>query len=343
MKKFKCPVCLLTKNVIRQRKRGKSIVYLCKLCNKYFSINTVWLDRKSILYDHLDGLSFRSLANKYKVSHMKIWRICIEELKKLPNNNQFSFNYCNKFSQIFVFDGKYFNVAESEHNWVLLWGIDYFRHDIPVFTVAPSENYQSWRKLFSYFRILTVYPQLLVCDDNSNLKMAARSAFPQVKIQTCYNHFKENIRRDLHVRSDDYYKPFMRRVESVLDSSIKLSDQNFNNWMWKLYRDFSNDSLCKQILINIEKYKPELLAYRDIPKAPLTNNIIEGFNGHLEGRLQKLRSFQTVEHARLWFNGYILKRRFTKFTDCSGKFRYLRGKTGVQMTKKERVTLPLYF
>ena len=343
MKKFKCPVCLSTSNVVRQRKRVKSIVYLCKLCKKYFSVNTVWLDKKSILYDHLDGLSFRSLANKYKVSHMKIWRICYEELKKLPNNNQFTFNYCNKFSDVFVFDGKYFNVAESGHNWVLLWGVDYFKYDIPVFTIAPSENYQSWSKFFFHFRLLNHHPGLLVCDDNINLKMAARKHFPAVKIQTCYNHFKENIRRDLHVRSDNYYKPFMKKIESILDSSNKLSDENFNKWLWVLFRDFSNDSLCKQTLINIEKYKAELLAYRGIPQAPLTNNIIEGLNGHLEGRLQKLRSFQTVEHARLWFNGYVLKRRFTKFTDSRGKFRYLRGKTGVQMTKKERVNLPLYF
>ena len=135
MKKYKCPVCLSTCFVIRKTKRKSSILYLCKLCKKYFSINTYWLDKKSILYDHLDGLSFRSLANKYKVSHMKIWRICYEQLKKLPNNNQFTFNYCNRFSSVFVFDGKYFNVAESEHNWVLLWGVDYFRHDIPVFTM----------------------------------------------------------------------------------------------------------------------------------------------------------------------------------------------------------------
>lgn len=274
---------------------------------------------------------------------MKAWRICYEELNKLPNNNQFTFNYCNRFSSVFVFDGKYFNVADAEHDWVLLWGVDYFRHDIPVFIIAPSENYQSWRKLFSYFRILTVYPQLLVCDDNINLKMAARSAFPAVKIQTCYNHFKENIRRYLHIRSVNSYKPFMKRVESVLDSSNKLSDETFNRWMFCLFRDFKDDSLCLSTLTNIEKYKQELLAYRNIPQAPLTNNIIEGLNGHLEGRLQKLRSFQTIKHARLWFNGYILKRRFTKFTDCRGKFSYLRGKTGVQMTKKERVILPPFF
>lgn len=61
-------------------------------------------------------------------------------------------------------------------------------------------------------------------------------------------------------------------------------------------------------------------------------------NGHLEARSQALRSFQTVEHARPWFNGYILKRRFTKFTDCRGRFRYLRGKTGVKMIKKEMIS-----
>ena len=154
---------------------------------------------------------------------------------------------------------------------------------------------------------------------------------------------KENIRRDLHVKSDDFYKPFMKRIESIIDSSNKLSDETFNKWLWTLYRDFNNDFFCLQILTNIEKYKAELLAYRNIPQAPLTNNIIEGLNSHLEGRLQKLRSFQTIKHARLWFNGYILKKRFTKFTDCRGKFRYLRGKTVVEMTKKERVVLPLCF
>jgi len=345
MKRFKCPHCLTTEFVIRKAKRGRSIRYFCKKCHKYFSINTYWIDKKSILNDHLDSLSFRKLAVKYKISKSKAWEICQEELKKLPNNNQFTFNYCDRFSKIFLFDGKYFNVASEKYNWVLLWGVDYFRHDIPVFTVAPSENYQSWAKCLSYFRILNCQPQLVVCDDNINLKMAARSRFPGCKIQTCYNHFKENIRRDLHVRSDQgkQYKDFMRRIESILNSSNKLSDENFNNWLWILYRDFSNDPLCLQILTNIEKYKAELLAYRGIPQAPVTTNLIEGLNGHIEARLQSLRSFQTIEYARLWFNGYILKRRFSKFTDCRGKFRFMKGKSGLMMTKKQGIDIPRYF
>jgi len=345
MKKYTCPHCNSTHFVIRKTKRGKSIRFFCKACQKYFSVNTHWVNQKEILSDHLDGLSFRKLAVKYGISKSLAWEICHEELEKLPNNNQFTHKYCSRFSKIFLFDGKYFNIASEKYDWVLLWGVDYFRHDIPVFTISPSENYQSWRKYFAYFRILNCYPELLVCDDNVNLKMAARDAFPQVKIQTCYNHFKENIRRDLRVRSDgkERYRDFMGRIESILNSSQKISDYTLNHWLFCLFRDYNQDAVCLNILTNIEKYKRELLAYRHIHQAPVTTNLIEGLNGHLEGRLQKLRSFQTEKYAKLWFNGYILKRRFTKFTDCSLKFRYLNGCRGVEQTKKDRVDLPLLF
>lgn len=276
---------------------------------------------------------------------MKAWRTCEEELKRLPSNNQFTHLYCNRFSPILVADGKYFNVASQEHDWVLLWGVDYFTHDIPVMLIAPSESYQAWRKYCSFFRIVNHYPQLVVGDDTANLKMAARAAFPTVKFQTCYNHFKENIRRDLKVRSDKthQYRDFMGRIESILDSSQKLSDETFNRWLFTLYRDYRHDVVCLSVLTNIEKYKPELLAYRGIPQAPVTSNLIEGMNGHLESRLFALRSFQTVEYAKLWMNAYVLRRRLTKFTDCKGKFKHLNGKTGVEMSKKQEIDLPTLF
>lgn len=171
--------------------------------------------------------------------------------------------------------------------------------------------------------------------------MAARSCFPAVKIQTCFNHFKENIRRDLKVRSDNTYTGFMRKIEDVFDA--KYNDGALNKKLFSLYQDNRYDPVCLSVLTTIEKYKTELLGYRHIHQAPVTTNLIEGMNGHLESRLVSLRSFQSVNHAKLWFNGYILKRRFTKFTDCRGKFRYLNGKTGVEMTKKERIDLPLLF
>lgn len=275
------------------------------------------------------------------MSPMTAWRICEEELTKLPNNNQFTFKYCNQFSNTFVFDGKYFNVAGEEYDWVLLWGIDYFRHDIPIIWVAPSESYHTWSKFFFYFRIINHYPQLLVCDDNTNLKLAARKHFPSVRIQTCFNHFKENIRRDLKVRSEDTYKPFMRRIESVLTE--KLSDDAMNRSLFSLYRDWQKDPIALSTLTQIERYRGELTGYRGIPGSPVTTNMIEGLNGHLEARLHSLRSFQSVSYAKLWLNGYVLRRRYTIYTDCRGKFRSLNGKRGVELTQKPEVDLPLLF
>lgn len=341
MKKYKCPSCLSTKYVVKYGYSRKTHRFFCKKCKKHFSVNPFFLNKMSILSDHLDGLSFRKLAVKYFMSPMKAWRVCEEELKKLPNNNQFTFNYCSRFSSTFVFDGKYFNVASCRYDWVLLWGIDYFRHDIPIVFIAPSESYHSWSKFFFYFRIISHHPQLLVCDDNTNLKLAARKHFPVVRIQTCFNHFKENIRRNLRVRSEDTYKDFMKRIEVVLTS--KLNDEQMDKQLFSLYRDYQHDVVTISVLTNIQRYRQELTGYRGIPGSPTTTNIIEGLNSHLESRLQGIRSFQTVNHAKLWINGYVLKRRFTRFTDCRGKFRSLNGKTGVEMTKKPEVDLPSYF
>lgn len=345
MKKYKCPVCRTTTSVVKFGYQGRSHRFFCKMCKTHFSINPNFINKKAILSNHLDGLSFRDLSRKYKISTMSTWRTCHEQLKKLPENNQFTFNYCNRFSSTLVVDGKYFNVINGKDNsdWVLLWGIDYFRHDIPVILVAPSESYSSWALFFSYFRILNHYPQLLVADDNSNLKTAAYTKFPGVRIQTCFNHFKENIRRDLLIRSDEYYRPFMKRIETIFNSSNKLSDETFNGRLWALYRDFKNDSLALKVLTNIENNKKELLSYRGIPGSPLTTNLIEGMNNQIEQRLTSICSFQSVAYARLWFNGYILKRRLTKFTDCRGKFRSLNGKRGIDLTKKDRIDIPSYF
>jgi hypothetical protein len=293
------------------------------------------------LNDHLDGLSFRKLSVKYDISKSHAWDICHTELKKLPNTNQFTHRYCDRFSSTLVVDGKFFRIKHHQYGYCLLWGIDYFKHDIPIALIAPSENYLNWARYFSYFRIISHYPQLLVCDDNVNIKMAARAKFPEIQIQTCTNHFKENIRRTLKTRSDDTYKPFMKALEEVFIN--KKNDADMRKRLQLIWDRYQHEPVCLSVLTNIHKYHDELTGYRGFKASPMTTNIIEGMNGHLQARLTALRSFQTVSHAKLWINGYILKRRYTKWTDCRGKFRSLNGKRGVDMTKKHGIILPSYF
>lgn len=133
----------------------------------------------------------------------------------------------------------------------------------------------------------------------------------------------------------------MKRIETVLRD--KLSDKTMDNLLFALYRDYREDPVAVSMLTNIARYRDDLTGYRGMPRSPLTTNIIEGMNSHLEARLISIRSFQSVTYARLWFNGYVLKRRFTKFTDCRGKFRSLNGKSGVELTKKPGIDLPRLF
>ncbi|HEQ65481.1 MAG TPA: hypothetical protein ENN64_01485 [bacterium] len=327
--------------MIRQRKRHNSIYFLCKNCKKYFSVNIIWFPKKQILKDHLSGLSFKDLGDKYSVSKSKAYRICKEELRKLPDNNKITFKYCNRFSSLFEFDAKYINVKGYERKIAFLWGVDYERHDFPIILLARSESYESWAKFFELFRIINHYPRLIICDDNSPLKIATRYKFPEVKIQTCYNHFKEGIRRVLKVRSDDTYKNFSREIDQLL--SVKRSTQDFNNFLFKIYEYHKNDPVKLQIIVNLEKRKNEFLAFQGYRRAPVTTNMIEGFNSHLEQRLKHINSFNSFEHAKLWLNAYVLKRRCTKLTDCKSRFRFLNGKIPLHMTKKVDVDLPTFF
>lgn len=294
-----------------------------------------------MLLDHLNGISFRALGERYGMSKTQAWEVCHEEMKRLPANNEVTHKYCTKSSSILLCDGKYIHVKGYKGKIPLLWGIDYLNHDIPVFTLATSENYQSWARYFSFFRILNQYPKLVVCDDNVNIKMAARSCFPQVKIQTCTNHFKESIRRDLKVRTDKTYLHFSKEVDRIL--SRKVADDVFNKWMRALLEDYAHDPIPLSIITSIERYRHELVGYRGISQAPTTTNLIECFNSHLQARLSSIKGFEDFTHASLWLNAYILKRRYTRLSGCTGKFSKLNGVRPIDKTKNEESVLPILF
>lgn len=339
MKKYRCPICVSTKDVIRYGYRKKVLRLFCKACTKHFSADTTFLDTKSLLLDHLNGLSFSALGEKYKISKTHAWEVCHKELQLLPANNEFTFQYCSRFSHIFLCDGKYIHVKGYTGKIPLLWGVDYFTHDIPIYILATSESYQSWARYFSFFRIINHHPTLLVCDDNSNMKLAARNAFPAVTIQTCINHFKENIRKELRVRTDTTYLHFSRTIDSIL--SKKIADDVFNRWMGILLEEYQHDPVTLSVLANIERYRHELFGYRGMKGAPLTTNLIECLNSHLQARLSSLKGFESFAHASLWLNGYILKRRFTKLSGCEGKFKSLNGVRPIDKTKKGKSILPI--
>jgi transposase-like protein len=252
----------------------------------------------------------------------------------------FSKKYCGKFGNIFIPDGKYISVKGYDRKIAFLWGVDYFKHDFPVILLSESESYEAWNRYFRFLKEIAS-PQLIVCDDNTSLKMAAYYNYPKVKIQACYNHFKEGIRRNLKTRSDPRYKNFMNSIEELF--LMKRTDHDFERRLFGIFKDYRDDEIAVSVLLNIEKNLKELRGFKGISNAPTTTNIIESFNSHLESRLRSIHKFESFTHARLWLNAYVLKRRYTKFTHCTGRFIALNGLSPIEISKNKSGSIPVLF
>jgi len=110
-------------------------------------------------------------------------------------------------------DGKFVCVRGYEKKIPTFYGIDYLSHDIPTFKLMPSENYEACVNYFKSLRLLNYPLRALVADDNINIRIACLAVYPKAVIQICQNHYLENVRKTLNVRTDPTYTPFMRRVE----------------------------------------------------------------------------------------------------------------------------------
>lgn len=272
---------------------------------------------------------------------MTAFRRCHQGLKNLPDNLDFTLRLCNRYCGYLVFDGKYVNVKGYERGAVLLWGVDFLTHDPLHFTLAPSENYLACRNYFTALRRIGYPLQYLVCDDNDAIKMAARFIYPKVIIQTCLNHYLENIRRDLNIRSRPDYQDFFSSVSDLFAQRLELV--SFTWKLFEIYVRFKDDSRCLEWISNLMSQRGELLAYHQFVGVPRTTNLIEAYNSHLEARLKSLRGFQSFASARLWLNGYILRRRLKPFTDCQKPFKHLNGKCSLENSLKRGLKIPKIF
>jgi len=291
-----------------------------------------------MLKQHLDGISFRSLANLYNISPTTAYRKCSKELESLPHCADLTRKYCSRFSGILLVDGKFIRVKPYKYKIPVIYGIDYQTHDIPTFTLASSENFLTLKKFFSSLRLLNYPLQSLVSDENLNIHKACKVIYPNSFWQLCTNHLKENIRNSLNSRSDPTYKPFVKQLEFLF--SAKRSENEFNSIAKNILNKFKHDPLCVSVLVDIYNKKQNLFTHVDVKNTPLTNNLIESYNSHLEARVRPLKGFESFKHANLWLNAYFIRRRLRVFTDCRGKFKRLNGKCSMQFSLKQGAKLP---
>jgi transposase-like protein len=225
-------------------------------------------------------------------------------------------------------DGKYLHVKGYDKKIPFIWAFDEYSHDPILHLLAPSENFQAYRALFVRLRNLNYPLSVLVCDENKSTILAVKSVYPKVKVQICLNHYKENIRKLLNVRTNDKHKQFMRDIEGLFES------RTLNRFTYRAKRmvfRYGKNEVYQSILSDINTKLIFLTTHYET-KCPKTTNMVECFNSHLEGRVKSIKGFESYLTAELWLNAYVMNRRLTKFTDCNKKYKYLNGQAPIQIT-----------
>jgi len=294
---------------------------------------------------HIKGTSIRTLSSRTGKTLGATYRQLTTELAELPDNNLVTLKYCNpnRYCGVLLVDGKYVKVKGYDRKIPFIYGIDYETHDIPVCVLMPSENYLALRQFFMKLRNANYRLRGIVCDDNENIRAALDHVFQDKPVQLCHTHFLENIRKALHTRTEEKYRPFITDLKQALFCKQLKKKKHIRRDMILLTQKYQNDSAALSTLKHIEEYFDLLTNHLAIGGCPKTNNLIESYNKQLNGRLKTIQGFETLETAKRWLFAWILRRRLTPFTDCRKPFKHLNGKCSLERVWKGKFIHPDWF
>lgn len=313
---------------------------MCTTCHKSFSIDHRQKE-EPFWIPHIDGLPFRKLGDERELSAVQTYNRVFEELKQLPNNTDLTRQYCIYSSGILIMDGKYIKVRGYKQKIPFIYGIDYDTHDILFGMLVPAEDEASFLIFFRTLQELNYPLKVVVADDRTSLPLALKQVYPNVLLQLCLNHYVENIRQQLHIRTDPTHSHFFNSLKKHVFDEYE-NDEKLNEALRHVWIERCENILLRQaIVLQIDKRRKELFAYKNIPNCPNNTNLIELFNSHFNARLRSLKGFKNKQHAELWLNGMLIRRRTKPFTDCGKKFKDLNGKTSLEMALKKPATWPV--
>lgn len=281
---------------------------------------------------HIDGLAFRKLGAENNLSGKQVFLRVEKNLQTLPDNLEVTRNYTdkNKYSGILIVDGKFVKVKGYNKKIPFIYGIDYLTHDIVHDLLTTAEDTLWFDKFFRELKEAGYPLKLVVSDERAGLKAACLKYFPRAKFQLCINHYLENIRRLLSIRTDDKYKHFFNSLRLHVFTEPKNLQQAIQGLMHVRDEHAKYDPTLINIIMDIHQRQNVLFTYHEVPGCPNNTNLIELYNSHLNGRLKTIKGFSSFAAAECWLNAYVLRRRTKIFTDCDIKFKHLNGQASLE-------------
>lgn len=161
-------------------------------------------------------------------------------------------------------------------------------------------------------------------------------------------HFaiKRAVKLSNEIASLEFKYELLLDFQNIIESILNADDyetalrriKSLQKYFWpsrlKMKKYFPKEHISKiiKLVIDFEEHQKYLLNYLKYPhlNIPKTTNLIEGYNSQLELRLSSIRGFEIMETARNYVNIWIIKRRFSKFTDCRNHFKSLNGKAPLE-------------
>lgn len=273
-----------------------------------------------------------------KQAYLKVSR----ELEQLPLNWELTRDLCDPklFCRILIIDGKYIGVKGFEKKIPFIYAIDYVTHDVIHGDVFTAEDEASFSQFFSKLKAIGYQVRVVVADDRAGLKTALLKVFPAARLQLCHNHYLENIRKTLKVRTEGRYQHFFNSLRlHVFKEGI--SEETITQGLLHVQRERTHGvKLLEGILLEIHRRREDLFAYLDIPDCPNNTNLIELYNSHANGRLESIKGFQTTSSAKRWCNALMIRRRTKPFTDCDTPFKHLNKHCSLEYTIKKTARWP---
>lgn len=241
---------------------------------------------------------------------------------------------------ILILDGKYLAVKGFDRKIPFLYGIDYLTHDIFHGQLFLAEDEAAFSQYFQTLKDLGYNLRIVVADDRQGIKQALNKVFPYARLQLCQNHYLENIRQLLKVRSMPTYQHFFNSLKIHAFVNAKTDEEITNGLQYVKENHTKKSFLLHNILADIENRRNELFAYRHFANCPNNTNLIELYNSHLNGRLKTIKGFQNLTSAKRWLNAWVIRRRTKTLTDCEEKFKYLNKHCSLEFTIKKQATWP---
>jgi transposase-like protein len=247
----------------------------------------------------------------------------------------------NRFFGILIIDGKYVAVKGFDRKIPFIYCIDYLTHDIPYGDLYTAEDEQAFSDFFTKLKNLGYNIRIVVADDRAGLKQALLKVFPYARLQLCQNHYLENIRINLKVRSEEKYQHFFNSLKLHVFTPHLTDEQIAEGLKHVKEKHGGKNHTLLNILNDIVLKRNELFAYRHFEHCPNNTNLIELYNSHLNGRLKTIKGFQSIKSAKRWLNAWMIRRRTKKLTDCEESFKYLNRHCSLEFTIKKQAQWPI--